>query len=411
MRRSVAAGFTLTELVVAVTVAGLLLGLVSQIFLSTQQAVRRGIGISDAVGGTRPVAQMLDLDATYMMGPQDGKPGAAGGGLLMIHSHTVPNVAVPKPGSLGGEITRDIRDDQVLWIRRTAGLLPTTPYSSTTLATVSSVDADHARVWYGHTPRTNANGTPGPGLGSGGDVLGTNWLMGRQALLMGNSSILGGTNATGLAPISPVTGGGAPAGATVSRGYSDYSNKNLDSLISFLNSGSYKDNAEVLLFIDKNARLYVNPSPGNPTTGAVTSPAIAQTHPFLMNHVSDLLVEFAADVNLDGQIDLQPGGSTIQWYGGKADAAAGVIVPPTTYPPMRIAGGDTLFVWQHDDEANAAGVGTLTGSATQVSYWPYLVRIRYRVHDRAGTLSTPDLTDGKQGGGFWFEHVIRVKRP
>ncbi len=403
-------GFTLTEMIVAVAVSALMLGLVSQIFLSTQQAVRRGIGISDSVAGTRPVAQQLALDAKHMLGPQDGKPGAAGGGLLVIHSHTINNVSVPRPGAITGEITRSIRDDQLLFIRRAAGIAPITPEAAGNLVPYAAGDPQHARVWYGHLVRTTAAGAAGPGLGKGDDVLGTDWMLGRQALLMDPSVPASVTHSNGFGSKSLVTGPSVPGGTVLGLGYTDLVNRSLDDLIVALSSGSYKDIAEALLYLDKYSRLHVNPTP-TLATGSISTFAVAQTHAFLMNHVSDVLVEFAADVNLDGKIDTVTGGNAIQWYGGVADAAAGVAVPPDTYPPKRVQGSDVMFVWQHNDEDDGTGKGAVTGSTTQVSYWPYLVRIRYRVHDKAGLLSTPGLTDGQSGGGFWFEHVFRVRRP
>ena len=64
--------------------------------------------------------------------------------------------------------------------------------------------------------------------------------------------------------------------------------------------------------------------------------------------------------------------------------------------------GTTAFVWRHDDEG-----GALTGEpTTQPSFWPYLLRIRYRVHDSRGRINSCDNQHG-----IWFEHIVRVNRP
>ena len=43
------------------------------------------------------------------------------------------------------------------------------------------------------------------------------------------------------------------------------------------------------------------------------------------------------------------------------------------------------------------------------STWPYLIRIRYRLHDSRGSLQSN--LNGNTVLGKWFEQIIKVNRP
>lgn len=215
---------------------------------------------------------------------------------------------------------------------------------------------------------------------------------------------------------------------------------------------------------------------------------IAQTLPILAEGVSDFVVEFAADmygggaggVNEatpapspyapDGQVDLDQDGR-IAWYAfgnisnppapapatGTLDPLKGprTFPPATDYRPTSAAGFlpttavTGAFVWRHDtfdpgeydigtgtwspqfsgsfSDATPpiAGVPALNDEDSRFCDWPYLIRIRYRLHDARGQLASgqqvfidlngnDDLDDGEpvdSRNGIWFEQILPVNRP
>ena len=187
-------------------------------------------------------------------------------------------------------------------------------------------------------------------------------------------------------------------------------------------------------------RLWANDSPqliANNIYG-IASWQIAQQHPIFMAHCSDFIVEFAADistgtgttVNPDGQIDVD-NNDQIKWYSywfnnpaqGKRNPVnptgpalaydpdePTVYEPPTGWAPYdnsvsapHNANASGAFVFQHDD---AEPWNKATPNPGTVSKWPYLIRIRYRMHDGRGVIES-----GVNQHGMWFEHVIKVNRP
>ena len=159
---------------------------------------------------------------------------------------------------------------------------------------------------------------------------------------------------------------------------------------------------------------------------------MAQTHPILAEGCSDFVVEFAADVDGNGEVDVVTDqesqnayGDTraegnIRWYTsdayannrGSGGTPSGVfaITEPLTFPlpvggyrnaVFQAAGGASGFVWRHDGfDPDAATAGDFFCN------WPYLLRVRYRLHDGAGNVAGAD-----SDMGVWFEQVVRVDRP
>ena len=226
---------------------------------------------------------------------------------------------------------------------------------------------------------------------------------------------------------------------------------------------------DVATYVDE--RLLANPTP--PSTYQTWQ--IAQAHAVLNEGVSDFAIEFAADMyggggggdNVaqvtpgtfapDGQIDVDPLGN-IAWYGWSEledpalRPARGVrIFPPANmYHPAINAGVASLpnaqaasaFVWRHDrfdagvydisagtwarTNSNTTGPLTPTGVENAFCDWPYLLRIRYRVHDPKGQIASgaPLFNDANNNGsqdageeiidsrnGIWFEQIIPINRP
>lgn len=112
------------------------------------------------------------------------------------------------------------------------------------------------------------------------------------------------------------------------------------------------------------------------------------------------------------------------------------------------ANAPAAFVFRHDDEGieNSTQdiVGKWTGREEQTSFWPYLLRVRYKLHDARGQLQAgnvagwpndgidndgdgrtdengttvphlgpggPEVADFELDNGIWFEQVIPVNRP
>jgi len=145
---------------------------------------------------------------------------------------------------------------------------------------------------------------------------------------------------------------------------------------------------------------------------------VAQMHPCFSENVSDFIVEFAADViddapfGPDGEPDHDEDGN-IKWYshfdiplGNPGDQRFLSVKTPEYYSPYYITENDqkyedvidhnvdAAFVWRHNDNSGN-------------SHWPYLVRIRYRLHDKRGSIvSHLDSQPGR-----WFEQVIQIPRP
>lgn len=422
-------------------------------------------------GGDGIFDPLDDLNGDGVIDPEDGEPANVTEGVPL------------RIGPTSREIRRLVRSDQLMFMRnRTDGaktIYPLVPEDTNTFgnnfedALGDEYTCDHVMVWYGHALRTFADGTdprisPSSGnLGQTGiNEFANNWLLARQANFLINGPTAArrpdifSTNATYNSPVNGYGTLTTPAafrtgtGQTFN-GLTDISNQVLGStatpnsiLEDLVSTGggtvAYRTQLYNYLFLAE--RLWANPAPmfdpADPS-GFYSYNAwqYAQMHPVLINNVSDFIVEFAADTDLDGAIDRHAG-----FAGNDANSVPFVIPPdgivwytsdllannpnvlasfdstkPETFP-LPLAGtyrnnvydtgvaaphnanATTAFVWRHDDEQNALpGLG---GNPDQTSYWPYLIRIRYRVHDSRGRIES-----GVGQHGVWFEHIIKVNRP
>jgi hypothetical protein len=175
-------------------------------------------------------------------------------------------------------------------------------------------------------------------------------------------------------------------------------------------------------------RLWVNKHPDINTAAPLPAGLLAQMHPIIAENCSDFIVEFAGDYVDElptGSVDGLPDGGPdvdaqgeIKWYGlGNHPASNSYAFPgsmpawfttavPAIPSPMGTSGGKVIYVFRHD----------------QPHQWPYLVRIRYRLHDKRGDLQgsfspedevPPDPNNDNKIGtnyGRWFEQIIRVNR-
>ena len=165
-----------------------------------------------------------------------------------------------------------------------------------------------------------------------------------------------------------------------------------------------------------------------------------------MSNVSDFIVEYAADADNDGEIDIDSNnngwpdngtlGSPLQiaWYGNYDETLNQWIYPGNPanpdaggagfdftsaawtdpYDPVDAPAGldnaELAHVWRHDDD-NVNPMGD-----PGASKWPLLLRIRYRMHDQRGDLMTSKYDTGGTNqyepiAGKWFEVIIPVNRP
>ena len=216
------------------------------------------------------------------------------------------------------------------------------------------------------------------------------------------------------------------------------------------------------------ARLLANPTPSND----YETWQIAQAHAVLNEGCSDFAIEFAADMygggpadnnvavpgggsfQPDGQIDLDQFGN-IAWYGWEQleDTAdfptrgLRVFPPANGYPPSVDpftpgVNASAAFVWRHDrfdpgiynqssrtwDRVTSSTSSNLNPDNPTNAFcdWPYLIRIRYRLHDAKGQIASgaPLFDDQNNNGsqdagepiidsrnGIWFEQIIPVNRP
>ena len=204
----------------------------------------------------------------------------------------------------------------------------------------------------------------------------------------------------------------------------------------FLGPTSYAQRAYHLTFGIE--RLRVNPAMPRslerqkPKSSRFESWRAAQIHPHLMANVSDFIVEFAADI-VDDPPPLAPLGfpdnfpdnapdkdntGNIIWYshyfgslpllnqGALPSYPAYQANPTYTQDPytggsqINLPNASGAFVWRHDADA----------SPPQFA-WPYLIRIRYRLHDERGILGEAAQTATTAADpGLWFEQIIAVNR-
>jgi hypothetical protein len=407
--------FTIIELLVALTVTLLVLFLVSRLFFDTAGVVGQGAMLSDIIASSRMVSEQLQSDAEAMTTP--AAPGSTGGFLVIINQ-VISNVPVrtrTDPNALS--TSRDTRSDQLVFIRDAKGaegLPPLAPGAANAYA--NDVPEDYARVWYGHALKTNPDGSdPAGDLGTAPNDIGTNWVLGRQALLLTNTGPANPSNiyVDGAFWNSNVNGTGLATTPQLYQGISDASNWGLNGASGFsvmehlypgvaLPEGVYQIQAYRYAFspttIEDGRRLRVNPIPGV-ASGALTASyeswRVGQTHGYLMSNVSDFVVEFAADTNHDNAVDVDDYGH-LRWYGlGNMPEWSAAYTYNAT--DQNYGGNEVRFVFRHDYADN----------------WPYLIRVRYRLHDPLGKQEqwVGDSATGGPQSGMWFEQVIRVNRP
>lgn len=494
-------GFTIVELLVAVSLLALMLFLIDNLFNSTTRAVSDGVRQSAVLANARAVQSRLTIDASAMLGPNANNPAPEGGGYLIIINKEVQAVVKKRDGS---EVVETFRVDQLVFM------------ASTTVATSnirefrgsaprnanqfgSDFTSSYALIKYGHGLRVNRDGsvighaelggTPAGsvtqwGRDAGLDRLANDWILARQAILFSPSDSTsnplvagdwyvdapfwyetvqssGGNELwQGQCDITILPPAGDAAGPTPG-----FVNLALDPNNTGLMASQITTN--YLALTNTFRRQRVNPIPAS---NDFEPALIGQLHGVFAPNCSDFIVQFAADANNDGEIDrvndqgtattadddntgTEANGDPIFWYdmdsidqldgsydGTVADlwgttAWTGTTVPSpyenvspssATNPS---ANGQHAFIFRFEDD-QAYTESTPGNGDVDNSKWPYMIRIRYRLHDAPGRLESNAsfrLTDNKNNdpgndgnidepdeaivSGRYFEQIIRVPRP
>ncbi|MFA9479515.1 Tfp pilus assembly protein FimT/FimU [Phycisphaerales bacterium AB-hyl4] len=478
-RRS--AGFTMMELIISIVLASLLAFLVNSLFFETSRAVQVGVRTGDMLVESESIGEQIRRDAERMAGPNkdDEDPTeyeTHPPGVLVIvnrlfrYDEGYEGVRVNFEGT---ERLESIRSDQISFITRLNQdddpFAPLTPQSDVQFHNENT--APHARVWYGHVLRTPSSGAP---YANNDDAwlpntdIANNWILGRQQLLLADGP--DGTIAEHFTYDANVLEAATP---TTEYPYSspqpmlyhgltdvaDFPLFGTDSLIAYLEAdpNDYGPRAAAMTFIrDANERLHVNPQPTD-NDQYLASWQLAQMHAILAMGVSDFIVEFAGDYDStsEGRID-RDADNRIKWYSyhfnnpdegrnfpinwdeelnlSAYDYDAAI---PRSYDATQIDNGyfqdldgndEDQFHFQHinstnsysTDNADAVFVFRHDNDDPDECKWPHLIRIRYRLHDHRGMVTS--LTEGYNPppldryeeyaiSGRWFEHIIRVPRP
>ncbi len=418
-----ARGFTLVELLVAISIVLVLLVVIARIFFEATEAVGSGVSQSDALSNSRAISDQIETDFLKMIGPGGYQPGASAdsfagdpntGAILVITNHLEKDRRARTPGR--GEEDRDLRMDQVYFITRTMGEVGIAP--STTQSFSNNTAAPYALVGYLHAQRMDPVD----------DYLASDWVLARHALHLHEET------GTGFPPIhvngayydSPLVGTSVGPGVPQARyggvtdsAYFSYDNPLSDAAKSAsaglmfgdpaygaklrTDMGNSAYQSEALKFTFAKERIRVNLKPEvhdlSNNADAYKSWEIGQMHAAMAVGVSDFVVQFAADADADGDVDTD-GNDRIRWYdmdnppsfsGGGKSARGGAGYNPSASTSDQWATGGA-WVFRHDDYGPD-------------SYWPHMIRIRYRLHDQYGRLGDEGKT------GKWFEVVVKVNRP
>ncbi len=330
----ISSGFTLVELLVAVSITGLMLTFVSILFGETRRAVSQGIALSDIIANSSGISSILESDFDGMIGPHNNsgsKSDVESGGILVIVQHGVPGVEFDVPRSQVPEI-RAIRSDQLMFIAaRPSSMEPMAPRNASTFAYATIDPAERAlirKVWFGHVDRLrpDGSGVTDDFIAEGLEQVGQEISLGRQNLIVAEAPSAGDVHADGAWADAPFSGGYASS-TRLYYGSGDFAQMSLDDLSN--SNGTLVAEAESLvqsnrnrsLSADLNDEAYARRAASNycytveqlhyrplPPDGEVAdSLAIAQMHPLLSPNVSDFYVLFAGDyTSVISSVDLGP---------------------------------------------------------------------------------------------------------
>lgn len=428
------AGFTLMELIVSIAIVSFMLFLINRIFFDTAEAVSRGIATSKVIANTRTVGEQMEEDFASIKGPNSGA-GTDAGFLIIVnkrYDHMPYLDGRDKNGIVEGDRTstggRSVRSDQLCFIRDASSLTPITITDTSSSSFSGTSAANNGRVWYGHVRQYADDGTLANdiGIASTPDSYPTHWVLGRQMLFLEDSATVGNTHAQ--YGVSGWSGSQSWMG-NFYLAQSDVLNKKLRDTSSPFGiledlesvttrsdyvSKLYGSNVYFVFRPDSNERLVVRTTP---SLTDVSATKIPQMHPYFLNNTSDFIVEFAGDYSpVNGSIDTT--GNNIKWYG--LDTA----LPMATGQPFELHASDDPIAdpINNSNPYLARGTGSANTDSERVyvffhndtTYWPSLLRIRYRLHDPKGELlGTADenndgVYDADGQPGKWYEVIIKL---
>lgn len=408
-------------------------------------------------------------------GGRDGTP-ATPGGFFAIVQRTVDAPLTVQDGIRGNTRTirsdqlMFIYDQQSpldAGTRRMPTMAPASAYCFTGDER-DSMNAEYVRMWYGHVLQirddddpTSYNMTSGSSYanlelgnttGSGNpNILAQDWVLGRHALFLTDPSLTPVT-VPPTEPYAPYVNfplpifnvvGISSGNPRLANGVSDVANITLDGITGATgllgvvpNFNAYHSTAITMMFTQAPLLTAAQPM-GN--SGEMRAWDMSPSHTYFMGGVSDYIVEYAGDlvndhftgpinptlVGEDGELD-RDGQGRIKWYtalGPNNPARSDYDedkpityaapnpslyiphVPPGTVNtffsgrPNYAAGNQAAFVWQHDGSPG-------------FTQWPWMIRVRYRLHDRQGNFQGREVTnssgDKELEPGQWFETIIPV---
>ena len=443
---------------VALTATVLLALFIQQVFSSMASGVSVGRSTSEIIQSAMVARNQLVDDVEAMTPPGDDY------GFLMIVQKRYsndPNEA--GVGITGLKLRRDdvdydesghnsptyceVRSDQLVFLREQDDLEPVAPaYNDSFSAERQITPGSRVRVWYGHVRLTNENGD---GAATGTDRLdfpggpdgapASEWVLGRQAMFLDPGSVAPPPDVyinSGAKQVDAYDGTGAPYNVWYS-GLSDVIDLDMAGVAPL--TAIYPDYPRDLYFLGFGAYDNVGASRPWCNTHALRGTPLeawrmAQSHAVMLANVSEFQVDFAGDYTpvdildiVDPQNSIYAGkpidedrDGNIVWY-DSYDHPLPVLLPlplpaPTYYQGPSTLQGPLFFV-VHDREHAPGDDGTLPSTADAVflwgprsesnallSDWPYLIRVRYRVHDKGGKLADADGQPGKV-----FEHILRLR--
>jgi hypothetical protein len=471
-------GVTLVEMMVALAITTFVLLVVNQLFNQVISTVRRGTQAGEILQRSRAFDEQIAIETELiisggrdpannpydwfgrMVGPKGREAGQPGGFLVIVQR--VLDVPLTLDDAVK-QVTRPVRSDQLMFIYDQTPLFdqtgkkrlpPLAPSSNGSFSgdMVDSMNSDYVKIWYGHVTQLNDLGTMSGTLGQIGvqdnpNVIAQDWALGRQALFLRTGPVpVGKIYAQGAGAFDNVVNA-PPLMNALYTGITDISVMTLNDLtgpVGLLTAAISNDDYQDRV-LGKNITPGIRGGLAYSNVPLLTLPKpigtnlqskdIARNHTYFMGGVSDFIVEWAGDVvtgnttyatptatpNPDGELDRDPEGR-IKWYTNQLfsnrdlgnNRSAVNPDAPVTYPvPLggpgympfnngnNLAFADAAFVWQNDG----------TPDFTQ---WPWLIRIRYRLHDRHGDFDGRQVTVDPATGetepeaGAWFETIIPV---
>ncbi len=315
-------------------IAMIMTGIVIYLFSQTQRGTRISLAKAQLMLTATTVDSRLRMDAATIQGPDRtlasaSAPNPTAGGCLLI----VPGLRegyVPLPNGQMSKNKVRLRSDQLVFLSKRdatkphpwVSMLPLQQNQAPSTASISPASSWEARIWYGAVKDGNYTA----GDGSSGDVSlhAHLWLVGRQAKLLVQDQKAGALDCTVTTSDDTTAGALVKATTTVWPGLKDAAL-----------AGGWTDDDYVANLIgtgmtpaeqkNRDARIPVTTptidlkqlQQGDTNSGIQLSD-IADSHLRLFENCSEIVVQWAGDLDKDGQIDTYPANhplaGAIIWY-------------------------------------------------------------------------------------------------